>query len=92
MVKLKTFLRDLSPIQHVSQVTQPVFLFHGEKDKTVSPKQTLKYKEALKQNENLAWYLSAAGEGHFGWSAENQLFLDQARIVFIEEALKVKKK
>ena len=90
--EFKTFLRDLSPIQHAGQITQPVFLFHGGKDKVVSPKQTIKYKEALKQNGNLAWWMSATTEGHFEWKKENQLYLEQALIVFIEQTLKTKKK
>lgn len=65
-------LDTVSPLRQVERLRVPVLIIHGDEDKTVPPKQSASYVEALKKAGKTYEYQVYAGEGHGLDSADNE--------------------
>ena len=69
-------LKAASPALRAAEITAPVLLIHGTKDKIVDPKQSKIMVKALKAAGKTYEYVELKGEGHRDW-------LDRAALGFL---------
>ncbi|MBO0912216.1 MAG: S9 family peptidase [Acidobacteria bacterium] len=85
--KMREFLESIAPINHVRNVTKPMFVVAGENDPRVPKSEDDQMVAALKQQGNVVWYLVAKDEGHGFAKKANADFQFYATILFIEKYL-----
>jgi dipeptidyl aminopeptidase/acylaminoacyl peptidase len=74
--------RSRSPIFHLDRFTEPLITFQGAEDKIVTPDQSRRIFEALKQRKVPTAYLEYEGEQHGFRKAENIIRSYEAEIYF----------
>jgi dipeptidyl aminopeptidase/acylaminoacyl peptidase len=85
--KMREFLESIAPMNHVKNITKPMFVVAGANDPRVPKSEADQIVAALKAQTTPVWYLAAKDEGH-GFSKKKNLdFQFYATIVFIEKYL-----
>lgn len=74
--------RSRSPIFHLDRFTEPLITFQGAEDKIVTPDQSRRIFEALKQRKVPTAYLEFEGEQHGFRRAENIVRAAEAELYF----------
>jgi len=69
----RDLLKAHSPRQRVKEIKVPVLMMHGSEDTIVSPDQSRRMAKALKSAGKAYDYVEFPGEGHSGWSKENEI-------------------
>ena len=62
--KMREFLQGISPLNHVAQITRPLFVVQGANDPRVPATESQQMVNALRAQGNEVWYLLAKDEGH----------------------------
>lgn len=81
---MKKFLQEISPLTNVQKITRPMFIVQGMNDPRVPVSEAEQVLEALKKNNNTAWYLLANDEGHGFKKKTNIDFYTSALMLFLE--------
>jgi len=61
-----------SPLLHVDQIRAPILLIHGDADEIVPYQQSKDMKKALDKSGRPTRLITLEGEGHSGWTDENE--------------------
>ncbi len=85
--KMRAFLESIAPLNHVKDVTKPMFIVAGLNDPRVPKSEADQMVAALKQNGTTVWYLVGKDEGHGFSKKRNADFQFYATIEFIQKYL-----
>lgn len=81
-------IKAASPRHRAAEIKVPVLLIHGVDDDNVPIEQSRFMKAALDRLGKPVQLIEVTGEGHSGWSTENNLRYVEAAIKFLEPVLK----
>ena len=81
------FLENIAPMNHVKNVTKPMFVVAGANDPRVPKSEADQIVAALKSQNTPVWYLVGKNEGHGFSKKQNADFQFYATILFIEKYL-----
>jgi dipeptidyl aminopeptidase/acylaminoacyl peptidase len=84
---VRAFLERISPLNHASKITKPLFIVQGQNDPAVSPSESQQMINAVRKNGVPVWYLMAKDEGHGFFKKANRDYEFYATIQFIKEYL-----
>jgi dipeptidyl aminopeptidase/acylaminoacyl peptidase len=84
---MRDFLLSISPLNHVAEITKPIFVVARQNDPRVPVNESRQIVDALKQRGRIAWYLVAKDEGHGFVKKSNADFAFCAQIKFIQDEL-----
>ena len=62
--EMNAFLEKISPLNHVKEISKPIFIVQGANDPRVPRSEAEQMKQKLQTQGNTVWYLLAADEGH----------------------------
>jgi dipeptidyl aminopeptidase/acylaminoacyl peptidase len=85
--EMRAFLLKISPLNHVAEITKPIFVVAGQNDPRVPVNEGRQIVDALKERGRIVWYLVARDEGHGFVKKANADFEFYARIQFIQDEL-----
>lgn len=85
--KMREFLLSIAPMNHVKNVTKPMFIVQGANDPRVPKSEADQIFAALQQQNTPSWYLVAKDEGHGFGKKKNADFQFYATIQFIQQYL-----
>ncbi|MGZ4789606.1 MAG: S9 family peptidase [Terriglobales bacterium] len=89
--KMREFLESIAPMNHVKNVTKPMFVVAGANDPRVPKSEADQMVAALKAQGTPVWYLAAKDEGHGFAKKKNADFEFYATVLFVEQYLLGKK-
>lgn len=85
--KMKAFLEEISPANHVDKITKPLFIIQGLNDPRVPASESEQMKEKMKAKGDKVWYMLARDEGH-GFRKKNNIdYMQWAIVMFLQENL-----
>jgi dipeptidyl aminopeptidase/acylaminoacyl peptidase len=85
--KMREFLLRISPLNHVQEITKPIFIVAGQNDPRVPVNEGQQMVNALKQRGQTVWYLVGKNEGHGFSKKANADFQFYATVKFVEDQL-----
>jgi dipeptidyl aminopeptidase/acylaminoacyl peptidase len=85
--KMKTFLEQISPANHVDKITRPLFIIQGLNDPRVPASESEQMKEKMKAKGDKVWYMLAKDEGHGFRRKHNVDYMQWAIVMFLQENL-----
>jgi Dipeptidyl aminopeptidases/acylaminoacyl-peptidases len=85
--EMRAFLLTISPLNHVAEITKPIFVVAGQNDPRVPVNEGRQIVDALKERGRIVWYLVARDEGHGLVKKANADFEFYARIKFVQDEL-----
>ena len=85
--KMHDFLESIAPMNHVKNVTKPMFVVAGVNDPRVPKSEADQMVAALKAQGTPVWYLAAKDEGHGFQKKKNADFQFYATVLFVEKYL-----
>jgi dipeptidyl aminopeptidase/acylaminoacyl peptidase len=85
--KMREFLETIAPMNHVKNITKPMFVVAGANDPRVPKSEADQIVAALKSQNTPVWYLVGKNEGHGFSKKQNADFQFYATILFIEKYL-----
>jgi dipeptidyl aminopeptidase/acylaminoacyl peptidase len=85
--KMREFLENIAPMNHVKNVTKPMFVVAGANDPRVPKSEADQIVAALKSQNTPVWYLVGKNEGHGFAKKQNADFQFYATILFIDKYL-----
>jgi dipeptidyl aminopeptidase/acylaminoacyl peptidase len=85
--KMREFLETIAPMNHVKNITKPMFVVAGANDPRVPKSEADQIVAALKSQSTPVWYLVGKNEGHGFSKKQNADFQFYATILFIEKYL-----
>ncbi|MGZ4816712.1 MAG: S9 family peptidase [Terriglobales bacterium] len=89
--KMREFLESIAPMNHVKNVTKPMFVVAGANDPRVPKSEADQMVAALKAQGTPVWYLAAKDEGHGFAKKKNADFEFYVTVLFVEQYLLGKK-
>ena len=84
---MRAHLQSISPLNNVDKIGIPMFVVQGENDPRVPVTEAQQMVEALRERDNVVWYMNALNEGHGYRKKENRDIYQQATVLFLEEHL-----
>jgi len=84
---MRAFLESISPANHASNITSPLFIIQGANDPRVPATEAEQMLSAVRANGGDAWFLLATDEGHGFRKKANRDFQYQAIALFLERYL-----
>jgi dipeptidyl aminopeptidase/acylaminoacyl peptidase len=84
---MREFLQRISPLDHASKITKPLFVIQGQNDPAVPPSESQQMIQAVRKNGTAVWYLMAKDEGHGFFKKSNRDFEFYATIQFVKQYL-----
>jgi dipeptidyl aminopeptidase/acylaminoacyl peptidase len=85
--KMHEFLENIAPMNHVKNITKPMFVVAGANDPRVPKSEADQIVAALKAQSTPVWYLVGKNEGHGFSKKQNADFQFYATILFIQKYL-----
>lgn len=85
--KMKAFLEQISPANHVDKITKPLFIIQGQNDPRVPASESEQMKEKMKAKGDKVWYMLARDEGHGFRKKNNVDYMQWAIVMFLQENL-----
>lgn len=85
--KMREFLESIAPMNHVKNVTKPMFIVAGANDPRVPKSEADQMVAALKAQGTPVWYLAAKDEGHGFSKKKNADFQFYATVMFVQKYL-----
>ncbi|GGY46912.1 peptidase S9 family protein [Bacterioplanes sanyensis] len=85
--KMHDFLQRISPNNNVDKIKVPMFVVQGENDPRVPVTEAEQIVKALRESDNLVWYMNALNEGHGYRKKENRDVYSQAIVLFFQQHL-----
>jgi dipeptidyl aminopeptidase/acylaminoacyl peptidase len=84
---MRKFMEDIAPINHVDQITKPIFIIHGANDPRVPVGEADQLFKAVKMNGQDPWWLIAGDEGHGFRKKTNRDYMNAAVALFFKRLL-----
>lgn len=85
--KMREFLERIAPMNHVKDITKPMFVVAGANDPRVPKSESDQIAAAIQQNGTPVWYMVGKDEGHGFSKKRNRDFQFYAMIEFVEKYL-----
>ena len=85
--KMREFLERIAPMNHVKEITKPMFVIAGANDPRVPKSEADQMVGALQQNGTTVWYMVGKNEGHGFSKKKNQDFQFYTTVQFIQQYL-----
>ncbi len=85
--KMRAFLKEIAPMNHVNQLKKPIFVIAGANDPRVPQSEADQMVAALRKQDTPVWYLVGKDEGHGFAKKKNADFQFYSTIVFMEKYL-----
>ena len=85
--KMREFLERIAPMNHVKEITKPMFVVAGANDPRVPKSEADQMVGALQQNGTTVWYMVGKDEGHGFSKKKNQDFQFYTTVQFIQQYL-----
>ncbi len=85
--KMRDFLSTISPVNHVRNITKPMFIVAGKNDPRVPYTEGEQMAKAIRGNGVPVWYLLAEDEGHGFAKKNNRDYLFASTVLFIKRYL-----
>lgn len=85
--EMNTFLEKISPLNHVKEISKPIFIVQGANDPRVPRTEAEQMKQKLQAQGNTVWYLLAADEGHGFKKKSNVDTYQWSSLLFLQEYL-----
>jgi len=85
--KMREFFEKIAPLNHVSEITKPMFIVAGRNDPRVPAHEGEQMAAAIRKNGAPVWYLIADDEGHGFAKKKNQDFQFAATVMFVKAFL-----
>jgi dipeptidyl aminopeptidase/acylaminoacyl peptidase len=85
--KMREFLERIAPLNHVKNITKPLFVVQGANDPRVPLSESEQMIATVRKNGTPVWYLMAKDEGHGFAKKKNADFQFYATILFIQKYL-----
>jgi dipeptidyl aminopeptidase/acylaminoacyl peptidase len=84
---MRTFLEEISPLNHVDKMVTPVLISQGANDPRVPASESEQIVSALQAAEVPAWYILAKDEGHGFRKKGNRDYANAVRFEFLKQNL-----
>jgi len=84
---MRAYLEAISPSNHASKISTPLFIVQGENDPRVPVTEARQMVDALRREGQTVWYMNALNEGHGYRRRENRDIYQQATVLFLQEHL-----
>lgn len=85
--KMREYLEQIAPMNHVKNITKPMFVVAGANDPRVPKSEADQIVAALKAQNTPVWYLVGKNEGHGFSKKQNADFQFYATVMFVEKYL-----
>jgi dipeptidyl aminopeptidase/acylaminoacyl peptidase len=85
--EMRAFLEKIAPINHVDQITKPLFIVQGQNDPRVPYTEAEQMLAAMQKQNTPVWYLMAKDEGHGFSKRKNQNFQFYSTVLFMKQYL-----
>jgi len=85
--KMKEFLLSISPANHVSKITKPLFIIQGLNDPRVPASESEQMKQNMRGGGKEVWYMVAKDEGHGFRKKSNIDYLQWSIVMFLQKHL-----
>ncbi|RAW03557.1 S9 family peptidase [Pseudochryseolinea flava] len=85
--KMKEFLLQISPANHVDKITKPLFIIQGLNDPRVPASESEQMKLKMQSKGQKVWYMLAKDEGHGFRKKANVDHMQWAIVMFLQEHL-----
>jgi dipeptidyl aminopeptidase/acylaminoacyl peptidase len=85
--KMRDFLEKIAPMNHVKEITKPMFVVAGLNDPRVPKSEADQIVASLREQGTPVWYLVGKDEGHGFGKKKNADFQFYATVVFIQQTL-----
>ena len=85
--EMREFLLKISPMNHIGEITKPIFIVAGQNDPRVPASEGWQMVDGLKQLGRTVWFLLAKNEGHGFVNKPNADYEFYADIKFIQDEL-----
>lgn len=85
--EMRKFLQSISPMEHVANITRPMFIVAGKNDPRVPYTEGQQMTAAIRAHGVPIWYLLAADEGHGFAKKGNRDYQFAATVMFIRKYL-----
>ncbi|HEX6880404.1 MAG TPA: prolyl oligopeptidase family serine peptidase, partial [Terriglobales bacterium] len=85
--EMRGFLEKIAPMNHVKNVTKPMFVVSGANDPRVPKSEADQMVAALQQNGTTVWYMVGKDEGHGFAKKRNADFQFYTTIMFLQDFL-----
>lgn len=82
--EMKTFLQNISPVNHVNTIQSPIFIVQGYNDPRVHYKESVQMYDSLNAKGNTVWFVMAKNEGHGFQHYENYMLQQQLIVSFLK--------
>lgn len=86
----KSFLKEISPINHVDKIKVPILLIHGESDRQVEPMHSTEMRDRLQKAGKPVEFLLLPDEDHYLSIEKNRVDAFKAMDGFLDKCLPVK--
>jgi dipeptidyl aminopeptidase/acylaminoacyl peptidase len=84
---MRAFLQEVSPLNHVDRIEDPLFVVQGANDPRVPRSEAEQIVTSLRARGGTVWYLLANDEGHGFRRKANRDYLARATTLFFESYL-----
>ncbi len=85
--EMRAFLEQVSPLNHVDRIADPLFVVQGANDPRVPRSEAEQIVRSLRDRGGTVWYLLANDEGHGFRRKSNRDYLARATTLFFERYL-----
>ena len=85
--EMRAFLERISPLNNVDKIKIPLFIQQGSNDPIVPKSESDQMVAALREKNQVVWYMNALNEGHGYAKKENRDLFQQATFLFLQEYL-----
>jgi dipeptidyl aminopeptidase/acylaminoacyl peptidase len=89
---MNKFLQSISPLNHVSEIQDPVMITAGKDDARVPVSESDQMVKALQAQKEIVWYILGENEGHNFLRASDSRFQFAAEAYFFQTYLLPKKR
>lgn len=85
--KMSEFLRRISPLTNIGNISKPIFIYQGKNDSRVPLSESEQMRDALRAKGNEVWYVMAKDEGHGLAKKNNRDYTQVAIALFLKQYL-----
>jgi dipeptidyl aminopeptidase/acylaminoacyl peptidase len=85
--EMRAFLEKISPLNNVDRIKIPLFVQQGSNDPIVPRSESDQMVAALREQDQVVWYMNALNEGHGYGKKENRDLFEQATFLFLQQYL-----
>lgn len=86
--QMRSFLEQISPLNHVDQIQTPLYISQGANDPRVPASESEQIRKALEASGVPVWFVLAQDEGHGFAKKGNRVYDSIGRFTFLQQYLK----